>query len=46
MIVGGIIGGYAGARLARRIGKERARKAVVVIGFLIVALLFWQRAGF
>lgn len=46
MIVGGIVGGYAGARLARRIGKERARKAVVVIGFLIVALLFWQRAGF
>jgi uncharacterized protein len=46
MIVGGIVGGYAGARFARRIGKERARAAVVVIGFLIVAVLLWQRAGF
>ncbi len=46
MIVGGIVGGYAGARFARRIGKERARAAVVLIGFLIVALLLWQRAGF
>ncbi|MEO8432518.1 MAG: sulfite exporter TauE/SafE family protein [Acidobacteriota bacterium] len=46
MIVGGIVGGYAGARFARRIGKERARTAVVVIGFLIVAVLLWQRAGF
>lgn len=42
-VVGAILGGYAGARFARRIGKEKARAAVVVIGLLVTALLFWQR---
>jgi uncharacterized membrane protein YfcA len=40
MIGGAIAGGYGGARFARRIGKERSRAAVVVIGFGIAALLF------
>ena len=44
MIVGATVGGYAGAHFARRIGKERARVAVVVIGFGITVLLFLQRA--
>jgi uncharacterized protein len=44
-IVGATLGGYGGARFARRIGKEKARAAVVVIGLLVTALLFWQRAG-
>jgi uncharacterized membrane protein YfcA len=44
MIVGASLGGYAGAHFARRIGKERARIAVVVIGFGITVLLFAQRA--
>ena len=44
MIVGAIVGGYAGAHFARRIGKEKARMAVVVIGFGITVLLFLQRA--
>jgi uncharacterized membrane protein YfcA len=44
MIVGATVGGYAGAHFARRIGKEKARLAVVVIGFGITVLLFLQRA--
>jgi uncharacterized membrane protein YfcA len=43
MMGGAIAGGYGGARLAQRIGKEKARTAVVVIGLLVTALLFWQQ---
>jgi len=43
MIAGAIAGGYAGAGFARRIGKERARAAVVVIGLLVAALLLIQQ---
>jgi uncharacterized membrane protein YfcA len=43
MIVGATAGGYAGAHFARRIGKEKARLAVVAIGFGITLLLFLQR---
>jgi uncharacterized membrane protein YfcA len=42
MIAGAILGGYAGARFARRIGQERARAAVIAIGFFIAALLLYQ----
>ncbi len=44
MIAGAIAGGYAGARFARRIGREKARAAVVVIGFLVAALLLFQQS--
>jgi uncharacterized membrane protein YfcA len=44
MIAGAVAGGYGGARFARRIGQERARGAVVAIGLLMTALLFWQQA--
>jgi hypothetical protein len=44
MILGATLGGYAGAHFARRIGKEKARIAVVVVGFGITILLFLQRA--
>jgi uncharacterized protein len=44
MMAGSIAGGYGGARLAQVIGKEKARAAVVVIGFVVTAILFWQRA--
>ena len=44
MVAGATVGGYAGARFARRIGKEKARAAVVVIGFLVTAILLAQRA--
>lgn len=43
MMAGSIAGGYGGARLAQVIGKEKARAAVVVIGFAVTAILFWQR---
>ncbi len=39
-----ILGGYGGARLARSIGRERARVAVVAIGVAMAALLFWQQS--
>ncbi len=42
MMAGSIAGGYGGARLARRIGQEKARAAVVVIGLVVTAILFWQ----
>jgi uncharacterized protein len=50
LILGGAVaGGYGGARLARRIGREKARAAVVVIGLVITALLYlkqaWSPAG-
>jgi uncharacterized membrane protein YfcA len=38
-----IVGGYGGARFARRIGRDRARKAVVAIGFAITAILLLRR---
>lgn len=44
MIAGASLGGWAGAGFARRIGKEKARIAVVVIGFGITVLLFLGRA--
>jgi uncharacterized membrane protein YfcA len=43
LALGAIAGGYGGARLARRIGQKNARAAVVVIGLLVTAVLFWQQ---
>jgi uncharacterized membrane protein YfcA len=43
MIAGAMAGGYAGARFARRIGRARARLAVVVIGLLVTAILLWRQ---
>ena len=43
LAVGAIAGGYAGARFARSIGRERARAAVVVIGVVVAAILFLQK---
>ena len=42
MLAGAIAGGYGGARLARWIGREWARRAVVGIGLLVAGLLFLQ----
>jgi uncharacterized membrane protein YfcA len=40
MMAGTIIGGYAGARLAKRLGRKFVRRAVVLIGFaMTIALL-------
>jgi uncharacterized protein len=38
MAAGGMLGGYAGARVARRVGQERVRHAIVAIG---LAAFFW-----
>ncbi len=43
MAVGALAGGYTGARFARRIGRDKARAAVIVIGLLIAGILFWQQ---
>jgi uncharacterized membrane protein YfcA len=43
LAVGAVLGGYGGARFSRRIGQEKARAAVVVIGLLVTALLAWQQ---
>jgi uncharacterized protein len=45
MVAGGIAGGYFGARFAKRIGKEKARAAVVVIGLVIVAVLLFRQGN-
>lgn len=39
MVAGAAVGGYSGARLSRRIGRERARRAVIVIGLVLTAAL-------
>jgi uncharacterized protein len=44
MVVGAIAGGYAGARFARRIGKDKARAAVVAIGVLVAAILLVEQS--
>jgi uncharacterized membrane protein YfcA len=44
LALGAIAGGYGGARLARHIGQKKARAAVIVIGLLVTAVLFWQQA--
>lgn len=44
MIGGAIAGGYAGARFARSIGREKARAAVVIIGLVVAAILLMQGA--
>jgi uncharacterized membrane protein YfcA len=43
LAVGAVLGGYGGARFSRRIGQEKARAAVVVIGLLVTVLLAWQQ---
>jgi hypothetical protein len=43
MTVGAILGGFVGANFARRIGKDKARVAVVAIGLGITIVLFVQR---
>ncbi|MDL1948330.1 sulfite exporter TauE/SafE family protein, partial [Acidobacteria bacterium ACD] len=42
MVAGASLGGFAGAHFARRIGREKARAAVVVIGFLVTGVLLLQ----
>jgi len=43
MMAGAIAGGLAGAHFARRIGKEKARWAVVAVGLFVTAAMLWER---
>jgi uncharacterized membrane protein YfcA len=43
LAIGAVVGGYSGARFSKRIGQEKARAAVVVIGLLVTAILAWQQ---
>jgi uncharacterized membrane protein YfcA len=41
MAVGAVIGGLAGAEVARRLGQETVRRMVIVIGFaMAISLMF------
>jgi uncharacterized membrane protein YfcA len=43
MILGSMVGGYAGGRFARRIGRTRSRAAVVIIGLVVTVILLLRR---
>ncbi len=43
VIVGGIVGGYFGTKLALRISPEKARKIVVIIAWIMVVYFFLER---
>ena len=43
MLIAGTIGGYVGARIARRINPATVRRAVVAIGFMLAAYYFYKR---
>ncbi len=45
MIVAGIIGGFAGASLARKLNKNHIRYGVIVIGFVVSATYFVRMYG-
>jgi uncharacterized membrane protein YfcA len=42
MIVAGMIGGYASARIARSLNRNLVRRIVVAIGFCLAAYYFWE----
>lgn len=43
MAVGAIVGGYAGAGTARRLGQKTVRRLVILIGLGLAALMFFKR---
>lgn len=42
MAIGALLGGYFGARAARRVGRVFIRRAIVVIGFVITIVMLWR----
>lgn len=42
MIVGAVVGGYGGARLAKRVDPAVVRGAVIAVGLLLTAWFFWR----
>jgi uncharacterized protein len=45
MGVSSVVGGYAGARIARRLNRDLVRMGVVLIGFTLAAYYFYRRFG-
>ena len=45
MVIGAIIGGYGGARVARRIGGRAVRRIVILVGFSMAAAMFVKFFG-
>jgi uncharacterized membrane protein YfcA len=43
MAAGAILGGYAGAGVARRIGQKNVRRVVILIGFTLTVILLLRR---
>ena len=43
MIVAGMVGGYLGASVARKLNRELVRRIVVVIGFVLSAIYFYEQ---
>jgi uncharacterized protein len=44
MLVAAVVGGYAGARFARRLSPHRLRMGITGFNFLITAVFFWRAA--
>lgn len=45
MALGAMLGGYGGAKLARRVGRKTVRRAIIAIGFAIAAWMFVKQLG-
>ena len=43
MIIGSTLGGYSGARLARRLGQRTVRWTVVMIGLAITSVMLYKQ---
>ena len=44
MLVAAVVGGYGGARFARRVPPHRLRLGISVFNFVITAVFFWRTA--
>ena len=42
MVVGAIIGGYAGATYAQRLNPQRVRQFVIVVGSVLTVIFFYR----
>jgi uncharacterized membrane protein YfcA len=40
--VGGLLGGYAGSRMAQRVGQQPVRRAIIFIGFASFLFLLFD----
>jgi uncharacterized protein len=45
MLVAAVAGGYAGARIARRVDPHRLRTGVTVLNFVVTAAVFYRAYG-